>query len=81
MRADVLLRMASLGEIPPDVIARISSVIEQRLRGLGGPSREQRGGVRAVAELFNCLDRGVSRPGARAARGAGAGDGDGRSAT
>jgi flagellar motor switch protein FliG len=62
MRADVLLRMASLGEIPPDVIARISSVIEQRLRGLGGQTREQRGGVRAVAELFNCLDRGVRSP-------------------
>src|SRR6187401_2137664 len=62
MRADVLLRIASLGEIPPDVIARISSVIEQKLRGLGGPSREQRGGVRAVAEMFNCLDRRVIRP-------------------
>jgi flagellar motor switch protein FliG len=62
MRADVVLRMASLGEIPPDVIARVSSVIEQRLRGLGGHAREQRGGVRAVAELFNCLERSVSRP-------------------
>jgi flagellar motor switch protein FliG len=62
MRTDVLLRVASLGEIPPDVVARVSSVIEQKLRGLGGPSREQRGGVRAVAELFNCLDRNVSRP-------------------
>ena len=62
MRTDVLLRLANLGEIPPDVVARVSSVIEQKLRGLGGPSREQRGGVRAVAELFNCLDRRVSRP-------------------
>lgn len=62
MRADVLLRMASLGEIPPEVVARISSVIEQKLRGLGGQSQEQRGGVRAVAELFNCLDRGVRSP-------------------
>src|SRR5262249_52013396 len=62
MRAEVLMRMASLGEIPPDVIARISTVIEQRLRGLGGHTREQRGGVRAVAELFNCLDRTISRP-------------------
>jgi len=44
------------------VIARIATVIEQRLRGLGGPSREQRGGVRAVAELFNCLDRGIRSP-------------------
>ena len=62
MRADVLLRMAGLGEIPPDVIARISGVIDQRLRGLGGARREQRGGVRAVAELVNCLERRVSRP-------------------
>ncbi len=62
MRAEVVLRMASLGDIPPDVIARVSTVIEQRLRGLGGQTREQRGGVRAVAELFNCLDRSVSRP-------------------
>jgi len=62
MRTEVLLRVANLGEIPPDVIARVSTVIEQKLRGLGGPSREQRGGVRAVAELFNCLDRRMSRP-------------------
>lgn len=62
MRADVLLRIASLGDIPPDVVARVSSVIEQRLRGLGGQTREQRGGVRAVAELFNCLDRGIRSP-------------------
>jgi flagellar motor switch protein FliG len=62
MRAEVLLRMASLGDIPPDVIARVSTVIEQKLRGLGAQTREQRGGVRAVAELFNCLDRRFSRP-------------------
>jgi flagellar motor switch protein FliG len=62
MRAEVVLRMASLGDIPPDVIARVSTVIEQRLRGLGGQRAEQHGGVRAVAELFNCLDRSVSRP-------------------
>jgi flagellar motor switch protein FliG len=62
MRTDVLLRLANLGEIPPDVISRVSTVIEQRLRALGAHSREQRGGVRAVAELFNCLERNVSRP-------------------
>ncbi|MGC4085798.1 MAG: flagellar motor switch protein FliG [Vicinamibacterales bacterium] len=48
--------------ISPDVIVRISNVIEQRLKSVGGPSREQRGGVRAVAELFNRLDRSISAP-------------------
>jgi flagellar motor switch protein FliG len=62
IRADVLMRMASIEEISPDVISRISGVIEQRLRSLGGPSSDLRGGVRAVAELFNRLDRSVSQP-------------------
>jgi flagellar motor switch protein FliG len=61
LRADVLTRMANLDEISPEVIMRISAVIEQRLKTLGGPSREQHGGVRAVAEVFNRLDRTVSQ--------------------
>jgi flagellar motor switch protein FliG len=60
LRVDVLTRMASLEDISPDVVSRISSVIEQRLKTLGGPSREQHGGVRAVAELFNRLERTIS---------------------
>jgi flagellar motor switch protein FliG len=43
-------------------VSRISTVIEQRLKTFGGPSREQHGGVRAVAELFNQLERTVSAP-------------------
>src|SRR5687767_12497095 len=62
LRVDVLTRMASLDDISPDVVRRISTVIEQRLKTLGGPSREQHGGVRAVAELFNRLERTVSGP-------------------
>jgi flagellar motor switch protein FliG len=62
LRVDVLTRMASLEDISPDVVSRISSVIDQRLRALGGPTREQHGGVRAVAELFNRLERTLSTP-------------------
>lgn len=61
LRADVLLRMASIEEISPEVIARISGVIDQRLKTLGGRKGEQHGGVRAVAELFNRLERNVSQ--------------------
>jgi flagellar motor switch protein FliG len=60
LRADVLTRMARLDEISPEVIAQISTLIDQRLRALGG-QREQHGGVRAVAELFNRLDRSFSQ--------------------
>lgn len=62
LRADVLQRMASLDEISPDVILRISSVIEQRLKSLGGGHHESYGGVRAVAELLNRLERKISQP-------------------
>jgi flagellar motor switch protein FliG len=62
VRVDVISRMASLEEISPEVIARISSVIEQRLKSLGGGTHESYGGVRAVAELLNRMDRGLSGP-------------------
>lgn len=61
LRVDVITRMASLDEISPEVITRISSIIEQRLKALGGSTHEAYGGVRAVAELLNRLERGVSQ--------------------
>jgi flagellar motor switch protein FliG len=62
VRVEVLTRMANLDEISPDVIMRISAVIEQRLKTVSGATHESYGGVRAVAELLNRLDRGVSQP-------------------
>jgi flagellar motor switch protein FliG len=62
MRVDVLTRMANLEEISPEVVARISAVLEKRLEALTEASREQRGGVRAVAALFNHLERNVGTP-------------------
>ena len=63
LRADVLMRMASLDEIPPEVdrahLRRHRAAAQDARQRR---SREQRGGVRAVAELFNRLDRGVSQP-------------------
>jgi flagellar motor switch protein FliG len=62
LRIEVLTRMANLDDISPEVITRISAVIEGRLKTLGGTSHESHGGVRAVAELLNQLDRGVRQP-------------------
>jgi len=62
LRVEVVTRMASLDEISPDVISRISSVIELRLKALGGQVHESFGGVRAVAELLNRIDRSISQP-------------------
>jgi flagellar motor switch protein FliG len=62
LRVEVVTRMASLDEISPEVISRISSVIELRLKAVGGAAHESHGGVRAVAELMNRIDRAVSQP-------------------
>lgn len=62
LRVEVVTRMANLEEISPEVISRISQVIEQRLKSLGASTHESYGGVRAVAELLNRIDRSISQP-------------------
>jgi flagellar motor switch protein FliG len=61
IRVDVITRMANLDDISPDVVARISQVIEQRLKTVGGTSHLSHRGVRSVAELLNRLERAVSQ--------------------
>jgi len=61
IRTDVAIRMASLDQISPEIVQKIASVIGQKLKALGEFSRESAGGTRAVAELFNRLDSGVTK--------------------
>lgn len=61
LRADVAMRMANLQEISPEVVRRISLILEQKLEALGSFATEAYGGVRAVAELFNRMDRTTGR--------------------
>lgn len=56
LRADVVMRMANLEQISPDVISKITSILEQKMRSLGDFSRESYGGIRAVAELINRME-------------------------
>jgi flagellar motor switch protein FliG len=61
LRSDVAMRMAGLQEISPEVVRRISLILEQKLEALGSFATEAYGGVRAVAELFNRMERNVGR--------------------
>lgn len=61
MRGEVALRMASLDQISPEIISKIAGVIANKLKNLGDVSRENYGGVNAVAEMCNCLDSNTSR--------------------
>lgn len=61
IRTDVSMRMANLDQISPEIVSKIASIVDQKLKALGQFSRESYGGVRAVAELFNRLDSNASR--------------------
>lgn len=62
MRANVTLRMASLKDISPDVVERVSAFIAKKLKAIGGSfGSGASGGARAVAELLNRMERSTSR--------------------
>ena len=56
VRADCVRRLANLGQFSPDVAAKVSTVLNRRLRSLGDQSKSAGSGFRDVAELMNRLD-------------------------
>ena len=60
VRWDIAFRIAKLDKISPAVVGKISAVIGQKLKSLGEMKRQPSGGPRAVAEIFNQLDSGLS---------------------
>src|SRR3989475_8420610 len=62
IQADVAMRMATLETISPDVIRGISTVLEEKLKAVAPYAHNHGyGGIRAVAELLNRIDRRKSR--------------------
>lgn len=62
-RGLIALRLANLQTVSQDVVKRISQVLNQKLSTVsGGMSRTSIGGIRAVADICNRLDRDVMRP-------------------
>lgn len=62
IRAEVTMRMASLEQISPEIINKISTILGQKLQALGESyTMEAYGGVRAVAEMLNRMDSSSSR--------------------
>lgn len=61
MRGDIVLRLAALQTVSQDVVKRIAHVLNQKLSAVSGMSRTSVGGVRAVADICNRLDRETMR--------------------
>jgi flagellar motor switch protein FliG len=60
LRSDVTLRIAQLDRVSPDVVARISIVISEKLKTLGDVRMELHGGPRSVAEILNRMENSLS---------------------
>lgn len=60
LRAEVVVRMARLGDISPSIIKRVSAVLESKLDNLASTQLDV-GGPRAVAEVLNRMGQTASR--------------------
>jgi flagellar motor switch protein FliG len=56
VRADCVRRLANLGNFSPEVAAKVSTVLNRRLRSVGDQNRRAGNGFRNIAELMNRLD-------------------------
>ena len=59
-RAEIAIRMANLGELSPDIVKRVSSLLESRLESFIG-SKVEIGGSKSVAEIFNRIGQKVAK--------------------
>jgi len=57
LRAEVVLRMASLEHVEPSRVDELDEVLKKELLSEGATNRNQFGGVLSVAELINSLDK------------------------
>ena len=57
VKNEVIMRIATLDNISPDAIEEVEAVIKRELKSLGGQSVEKVGGINAVAEIVNQMDK------------------------
>jgi flagellar motor switch protein FliG len=57
MQADVVMRIADVDQVSPEILAEIDEVIKREFTSMGGVQRFKVGGVDKVVEVFGHLDR------------------------
>jgi len=61
VRAEAVRRLAELQQFSPEMIQKISWVLNRKLQALGEQKRRTYGGIQAVADMLNRLDPNVAR--------------------
>ncbi|SHJ57691.1 flagellar motor switch protein FliG [Halodesulfovibrio aestuarii] len=57
IRPEVLMRLARLEAVPEDMLMAVDKVLQSQLIAMGGKEGKKVGGVAAVAEILNAVDR------------------------
>ena len=60
-QADIALRIARMGETPPDVVREIENVMRRKLETVVQQDFQAAGGVKSLAEILNQTDRPTER--------------------
>ena len=57
VRVDVLMRLAKLEAVPEEMLVAVDKVLQSQLIAMGGKEGKKVGGIQAVAEILNAVDR------------------------
>ncbi len=57
VRVEVLMRLANLEAVPEEMLMTVDRVLQSQLIAMGGKEGKKVGGVQAVAEILNAVDR------------------------
>jgi flagellar motor switch protein FliG len=57
LQADVVMRIADVDQVSPEILSEIDDVIKREFTSMGGVQRFKVGGVEKVVEVFGHLDR------------------------
>jgi flagellar motor switch protein FliG len=61
LQAEVVLRMANLDHVAPELIAEVDRVLKEELSNLGTVEQAALGGVQPVAEMLNVMDKNTEK--------------------
>ncbi len=61
LQAEVVLRMANLDHVAPELIAEVDRVLKEELATLGTVEQAALGGVQPVAEMLNVMDKNTEK--------------------
>lgn len=61
LQAEVVLRMANLDHVAPELIAAVDKVLKEELATIGTVEQAALGGVQPVAEMLNVMDKNTEK--------------------